>query len=502
MKYYMTGILVVVAAFSFAACSSAIDYENYIINDVFPGQEEGETPGGDDTEKHPVKVDARKNSQSSWTTYNAYTSDRITGFSPSEDPQTDEYGGWKIKADSEGFFRVRKINGRWWMIDPLGNLFLSKAVAVFSPGSSDRQKENLMATFGSYKDWAASESQYLKDLGFNSVGAWSQTYISNRNNIPEEVRLPYTVIVSPMGSYNGALKASGKETEAYSKAGWEGYPYDFAFVFDEEFDQYVENTISTISQYANDKYCIGYFIDNEIPWKDYALERCLTKWPANHINHQQAQKWLDQRLGKSGSTIADASDSDKKAFIAYCLETYLQKVTKALRKYDPNHLFLGCRFNQWNYELKNEEIFRVAGKYMDIISINHYQKWEPDAEAMRNWEAWSGKPFFVTEFYTKGEDSGMGNTTGAGWLVKTQNDRGLFYENFVNQLIKSGVCVGWHWFTYMDNDPTNKGADSSNIDSNKGIVTWDFKRYTPLTDHMESMNKCTYNLVKFYDSQK
>ena len=107
---------------------------------------------------------------------------------------------------------------------------------------------------------------------------------------------------------------------------------------------------------------------------------------------------------------------------------------------------------------------------MDIISINHYQRWQPEQAAMANWANWSGRPFFITEFYTKGLDSELGNNTGAGWVVKTQADRGLFYQNFVNELIKSKVCVGWHWFTYMDNDPTNTGADPSNIDSNKGMV--------------------------------
>ena len=497
----MTGFVAVALSLLLGSCSGGIDYDKYPIPDVFPENGGGSGEGSDTEEKTPYKVECRKNATSAWNTYNAYTCSRITGFTPADDPETDEYGGWKIKAESapDGFFRVRKINGRWWMIDPLGNLFLSKAVAVFSPGSSDRQKAALAEKFGSNASWAASESQYLMDNGFNSLGAWSTTYISNRNNVPQ--KMPYTVIVNPMSTYNGTLKASGTEAEGFSKAGWEGYPYDFAFVFDSGFDTQVEKSLATISQYANDPYCIGYFIDNEIPWKDYALERCLTKWPSTHINHQKAQEWLDARKGKAGCTISDATTADKKAFIAYCLGVYLEKVTTAMKKYDPNHLFLGCRFNQWSYELVNEEIFKTAGQYMDIISINHYQKWEPDAEAMRNWEAWSGKPFFVTEFYTKGEDSGLGNTTGAGWHVRTQEDRGLFYENFVIKLIESGVCVGWHWFTYQDNDPTSTSSDSSNIDSNKGMVTWDFQRYSPLVEHMKALNSCTYNLTKFYDQQ-
>lgn len=479
--------------------------DDVVIPWVSPGGGEGgapNQPGGDDDDPTPVlppyKVDCKKTvSTASWTSYEARTVYCIEGFSPKADPEVDQYGGWKGTnvGNADGFFRTRKIGNRWWLVDPLGNLFLSKAVAVFSPGSSSRQQQNIKNKFGSNSAWAQAEMGFLRDLSFNSLGAWSQVDIVK--NCPEP--MPYTVILSPMGTYNGALKAQGAESEGYKAAGWEGYPYDFAMVFNPEFDNYVESTISKASSYKNDKYLIGYFIDNEIPWKDYALERCLTKWPSTHINHQKAQEWLDQRKGKTGASFSEATIADKKAFIAYCYDVYLEKVTTALKKYDPNHLFLGDRFNQWSYELVNDQMFITAGKYVDVVSINHYQRWQPDAEQMAKWGNWAEKPFLVTEFYTKGLDSGMGNTSGAGWVVKTQADRGLFYENFVNELIKSGNCVGWQWFTYMDNDPTNTGSDDSNVDSNKGIVTWDCQRYEDLISRMREINECTYNLTRFYD---
>jgi len=65
----------------------------------------------------------------------------------------------------------------------------------------------------------------------------------------------------------------------------------------------------------------------------------------------------------------------------------------------------------------------------------------------------SGRPVVVTEWYAKGMDSGMANTTGAGWLVRTQADRGWFYQNFVLALMESKVCVGWHWFKYATTIP-------------------------------------------------
>jgi hypothetical protein len=46
----------------------------------------------------------------------------------------------------------------------------------------------------------------------------------------------------------------------------------------------------------------------------------------------------------------------------------------------------------------------------------------------------------------------LANITGAGWTVRTQKDRGRFYQNYTLGLLKQPGCVGWHWFKYMDND--------------------------------------------------
>ena len=384
------------------------------------------------------RVYSRANRYGKWVAYDTETVDSIVGLPPDSDPATDEYGGWKVKAgDAAGFFRVKKTDGRWWLVDPLGNRYISKGVAVFVPGGSSRQKEALKERFGTKERWAASELGFLKEYGFNSLGAWSAVDVLAGGKIPE--RMPYTVIINAMSTY---LKkhpvAEGAQV-----------------MLDAAFDEHLEKVMSVAAKYANDPYLIGYFVDNELPWGSKALE-------------------------------------DR-------FEPYLEKVRRTLKKYDPNHLYLGCRFNKWRFELGSEKMFRIAGKYMDVISVNHYNHWQPDVETFRKWERWSGRPIMVTEFYAKGEDSGLMNATGGGWLVRFQEDRGLFYENFVNELVKSGVCVGWHWFKYMDNDPTDLTTDPSNRNSNKGVVTWDFMRYMPLLNHMKAMNGRICGLIDFYD---
>ena len=443
-------------------------------------------------EYHQVK--ARVNADSKeWKTYTAKTVDKLPGFNMSPDPELDSYGGWKVnRSKATGFFRVEKKGDRWWIIDPYGYPFINKGIDVFHPGSSDRQIEAMKNRYGTKENWVSKESQFFKENGFNGTGAWSDVDLVRQSPSP----LVYTVIVNPMGAYRSAhLKKYGGK---YKIAGWQGYRFDLVMVFDPEFDKYIDEAVAPIAKYANDKYLLGYFTDNELPWKNDALDRHLKYLAKDEPGYIAAKNWLDERKGKD-ATLEDITDVDRLAFTGFYFETYLKKVAAAVRKYDPNHLYLGCRFNQGSEELDNPEIFKVAGKYMDVISINHYRKWQPDQSIMASWTRWSGKPFIITEWYTKGEDSGLPNRTGAGWNVPTQLDRGYFYQNFTIELLKSKSCVGWHWFTYQDNDPTDLKTDASNRDSNKGIVDGNFKPYQPLLDNMKILNNHVYGLIQYLD---
>ena len=99
------------------------------------------------------------------------------------------------------------------------------------------------------------------------------------------------------------------------------------------------------------------------------------------------------------------------------------------------------------------------------------------------------------------EENGLTNESGAGWTVKTQADRGMFYQNYALQLLECKGCVGFDWFKYWDNDPTNTEADLSNRDSNKGILDNNGEEYTDLVNYMIELNTQKYNLIKFFDAR-
>ncbi len=48
----------------------------------------------------------------------------------------DSYGGWsKLKGKKTGFFHTEEMQGRWWLVSPEGNAFISKGVdhVAFAP---------------------------------------------------------------------------------------------------------------------------------------------------------------------------------------------------------------------------------------------------------------------------------------------------------------------------------------------------------------------------------
>ena len=453
-------------------------------------------PAEAQSQKGPRMIESRNNANATtWTTRETMTLDRFPGFKLRKlDPAADEYGGWtNISWEATGFFRTQKEGDRWWLVDPAGHPYIFKGLACFTTGGSDRQKQALKDKFGSKENWAAKDMDMLRSQGFNGLGAWSDTETVRNSDRP----MPYTVIVSPMSKYRSVhiARYGGK----YLQHGWQNYRFDLAMVFDPEFDEFVEKEVSKIAAYKDDPWLVGYFTDNEIPWVNDALDRHLTLLAHDEPAYLAVRKWFDERKGKD-ARVEDITPEDRLAFTAFYLETYLSKVTSVLRKYDPNHLYLGCRFNQWREELRNPAMFEVAGKYMDVISVNLYQRWTPVQEEITNFGKWSGKPFMVTEFYTKGEDSGLPNKTGAGWNVHTQEDRGWFYQNYVLALLESKCCVGWHWFRYMNNDPEDLNTDPSNRDSNKGIVRWNFEPYEVPLVQMKQLNDRTFRIIEYLDS--
>lgn len=435
------------------------------------------------------EVEAATKPNKPWTLFPTRTLEDLPFVaSAGLDSSLSKYGGQNgRKEKATGFFYTKKINGRWWFVDPEGELFLNKGVASVTPLRPSGAQSAFRLKFGDAHRWAETTSSMLGEYGFNGVGAWSDIDSLRSTEHP----VVYTRILSFMSGYGH------KRGGTYSLPGHTGYPGDCIFVFDPGFEKYCDQVASTLAVRKNDPWLLGYFSDNELPFSREDLRNYL-KLPVSDHGHQAAMDWLREQHGPKADE-QDITPVDEQLFLSFVVDRYFGTVSRAIRKYDPNHLFLGSRF--YGSDLSHPETFNAAGRYADVISVNYYGAWSPAPEKLSMWERKSGRPILITEWYAKGMDSHMPNTGGAGWVVKTQADRGKFYQNFALGLIESKVCVGWHWFKYADNDPDDTQTDPSNRDSNKGILNNRYEPYTPLLEAMKQLNLRTYSLVNYFDAQ-
>ena len=160
---------------------------------------------------------------------------------------------------------------------------------------------------------------------------------------------------------------------------------------------------------------------------------------------------------------------------------------------------MGTRLHDWSKY--NQKVVEACARYCDLVSVNYYARWQPEADFLANLKIWCGaKPFLVSEFYIKAEDAsyqgtGYANTEGGGWLVHTQKNRGEFYQNFCLRLLETHNCVGWVHFEYND------GYDSNGKASNKGVVSIEYEPYESFLSQMRQLNLSVHSLIDYYDTK-
>lgn len=437
-----------------------------------------------------------------YTQYPTRTVKTLNGFTANADEGTiyDVYGGFvndSMKQEATGFFYTKKIGDRWWTVDPLGYLYYRVGLVDISMGS-EKQEKMLISKYGTVAGWAQGTTERLWELGFNAAGAWSSIDVLAKSEQP----LSQTKILYILQQY-----ADNKGYDI-SKSGSTTLIYDILPVFDPEFAVSVNSTVKKeVKGHETASYVYGWMSDNELPQTVRMLDNTLRLDATDaRFSYSYATAWTFMYLktGKTNVSFIDITDDLRREYRAMVYDRYFKIVCDALERYVPCHQFMGCRFLP---ECFNDEyVMRVAGYWCDVISINYYYVWEANTELLANQQKWAGKPIVVTEWYAKGmdvweKDSRMTNKSGAGWTVKDQNDRGLFYQNYALKLLECKNCVGFDWFKYLDNDPDDYLADESNRNSNKGIMDNNGNEYSELVKYMVELNSQKYSLIEYFDER-
>ena len=473
-----------------------------------------------DPSDYNTKVTARSGNGSSKV--DVYPSRLVSDLDGYEENvyEVDRFGGALSaeKQEATGYYYTKKIGDRWWVVDPLGNLVHIHGTSHFKYAyinTAEAQKASALRVFGSYEKWAIAATRWaMEELYFNVAHSVS--------NEAREVELPMPIT----GSFSGINSYSNSIGAIIPNGG--GVPQFVGGampVFDPEFVTYVETSvIKKVAEYEGRDDIIGYISDNEVLMSDTMLASYLNldhTMSVTPYSYVCAWTWYINMTGEVAPRIEDIDKYCEELdvdlwdlFKGFIYDRYYKVCVETLRKYDTNRMYMGNRYlidgDKWEW------ITRFTGYWCDIMCINYYHVWEiasnreekEGSPTLDQLGAWLGKPFVITEFYSKGNDAvdadgnPMNNNGGAGWVVANQMDRGYFYQNFTLKLLQCKNNVGWFQFQFIDNDPTDPlGAPAAAQSSNKGIVDWnqDFEIYSDFTEQLAMLHKNTYALIEYFD---
>ena len=427
-------------------------------------------------------------SQSPWRTHPTRLLENLNGYTPSgESVRLDRYGGClgEPREKATGFFRTQKIDGRWWLIDPDGYRFYHVAI------NAVREPRNVTATFGSRERWADAVTAQLRENGFNGLGNWSSRRL-------QEVEQPLVWVLR----HNFLFAFAREKKQVEPASGTQGFLNRCMPVFHPEFPAFCEVYGKVLADTADDPNLLGIMTENEIQCPVDLLDRYLASDVSNpdlKPGYDAAAAWLMARKGSIDTK--DLTRRDRYEFIAYAFGRYYSIVTPIVRKYDPNHMYLGSRINYSTGEFDNPWFWKMLAPYHDVVSVNYYHRWGPQGDELAEWAAWADRPILFTEWYAKAMDvPNLANTRGAGWLVRTQEDRARYYQHFTLGALEQKSVVGWHFFKYLDDPPESKALDNMG-GANKGMFDVTGKPYAPLLERARAVNREVYPLIRFFDAR-
>ncbi|WP_404424474.1 hypothetical protein [Nibricoccus sp. IMCC34717] len=392
-------------------------------------------------------------------------------------------GAWRNRpVAATGWFRTEKCDGRWWLVDPDGNLFFSTGMDCVQPGEDTSivpgtegwhtltpsqmeevvgayQKNgyngaadfnypvaNLIRALGS--DWRSAWEQMtdglLRHWRFNTVANWSDDSFSVSKGFPHVTTLD--------------LAALRTKTLLFR---------DFPDVYSPEFRSLAPTYAAPLREFSTRRNLIGYFMGNEPQWgfgkfnlaaemlkanPGTATRAELARWLLARHGSEQAlstawgrpvsAEMIQRELLNDAEYWSEMASADLWDFSRCMVREYTQVSAAACRDASPHHLNLGMRFAWISSDLLYE-----AASVFDVFSINNYT-FMPSATLLDEIARRSGKPIMIGEFHFGAVDRGL--SSNGLVAVATQAERGKAYRFYVENAATHPALVGLHYFILND----------------------------------------------------
>lgn len=408
----------------------------------------------------------------------------------------DRFGGWAAgpKFKATGHFYVKKVDGKWWMVDPDGYLFWSHGVVRVTtscavtpldgrknffeklPADGDdfaqfyKTRDELLYSYyvargvketydfssaNIYRKYGTNWRDQFADIIHKRLRSWGMNTIANGSD--------KSICLMDKTPYTDRIELKSPDIEgSYNFHGW----WKFKDPFHPEFRAGLRRQLEERERELRDPWCFGFFVDNEISW---GTQTSLAEWTMISPATQPAKIEFVKRLKKKYNDIsllnkvwgsqysgwdnllesttapAKGAEGDLKELNLVLIEAYFSNVRDEFKKFAPEKLYLGCRFAG-----SNEVVLRIAAKYCDVISYNVYRN------TLSTFSLPEGidKPVMIGEFHFGALDRGLFHPS----LIETKNqiERGKAYFRYVKSALQHPNIIGTHWHQFSDQATTGR----------------------------------------------
>ena len=390
------------------------------------------------------------------------------------------WGGWKDgpRQEAKGHFYVKKVNGMWWFVDPDGCLWWSQgpvrvsasSAMTFYPGREtyfdwlppkegdafsrfyrtrdelmwpywekrgitntfDFSAANLYRKYGErwHETWAERVHVRLRSWGANTIANSSDAAVEHLSRTP----------------YIERFEIKSRPIEGTDlRRGW----WPFRDPFDPSFAANVRAQLKERAYEVDDPWCVGFFVDNELPWShedDTHLARIMWASPEDQPGRTVFVRFLREKYGKVPET---PSEDDFRRFTRRIADRYFREIRAAFDEVAPKKLYLGCR------GMERPFIAESAEPYVDAMSQNWYgdmdqffHSTDPDRFYCCSGLAYVDKPIIIGEFHFGAKDRGP--FSGTLRTCADQAARAQAYRGKLVAALEHPRFIGAHWHQYSD----------------------------------------------------
>jgi len=460
------------------------------------------------------------------------------GIPERETDKLSHFGGTKEKQfEATGFFRTQRDSDRWFLVDPEGYAFYSMGIDIIGQGIGGNVEgiKKLHEWIPSEDDAKYSdaweEADYIQDIrsetGFstqnlfnfgvaNLIRAFGEEWHENWSKITARRLIEWNV--NTVGNWSDQIFAQKSKTPYVRNM--EGFPTttkrifrDFPDVFSTEYKERCDAFATQLSSSKDDKYLIGYFMNNEPGWayipelnlaeqlltqgdsfasKDTLISFLSEKykknikafnkaWATDYSNFKELNKPIRRAAG-----LSETADADLREFSKLMLEAYIRVPAQAAKNIDPNHLNLGIRWASSALKQK----WRFAGsQYLDVFSMNNYTD-DPTERLNIAAEMSGDMPVLIGEFHHGAMEAGH-PTYGARW-TKTEAERAIAYRYYAERAASHPNSIGIHYFAFHD-DPVLGRFDGESF--HQGFVTTAHRPYSDFVQGYKKANDGLYDVL-------